>query len=192
MNKLMLDFDGTIFDSSRAFLKVYNSTVKNTGKESTLCWNFDDCGVQPQYIQRIFDSDLFAIHLNPYEGAIETIKELSKITEVNIVTIGTYSNIKNKIDVLDYFGLSKRVGMIPIIKPSDKGVVMDKSIITGNTILVDDHTSNLETCSAKYKVLFSYKGLDYDWQKGYEPQFKATEWNKEFYDMLVKMINDEM
>ena len=191
MKKLWLDFDNTVFDSTKAFLKAYNIMVEDTKKENSLYWNFNDANVKPEYIQQIFNSGLFFSYLKPYDGAIEVIKELSQITDVSFVTIGTYENIKTKIWLLqEVLKLSDNIGMIPIISPSNKPVIMNKSIIQDG-ILVDDNPTCLFSCWAEHKVLFSWQDKPYDWQKDYTPQYKMTAWDDKGYELLLKLIKGE-
>ena len=67
MKKLWLDFDNTVFDSTKAFLKAYNIMVEDTKKEDSLYWNFNDANVKPEYIQQIFNSGLLFSNLKPYD-----------------------------------------------------------------------------------------------------------------------------
>lgn len=189
-NKIYVDFDNTLFDSSKAFLQAYDVMVGRTNKTHTLCWDFDDCNIDKSKIASIFDSALFMTYLQPFEGALETLNKLAELTEVNIVTIGTYENIKSKIWKLETLDLTKNIGMIPIIKPKNKSVVMNKEIIP-NGILIDDHPNNLKSSNAEHKVLFSWQDKSYDWQKDYTPQYKMTAWNDEGYELLLKLIKGE-
>ena len=175
MNRpLYIDLDNTIFNSAKAFLQAYNVMFEDTGKEETLCWDFSDCNVDP-----------------PYYGALDVIKALSSETDVSIVTIGTYENIKHKIWLFECLGLTEYCGMIPIIKPENKDIVMNKEIISGRGVLVDDHPRNLKTSTIDKKVMFSYRDKPYDWQKDYNPQYKITNWDKKAYKLLLKLIKED-
>lgn len=192
MNRpLYIDLDNTIFNSAKAFLQAYNVMFEDTGKEETLCWNFSDCNVDPTKIRTVFDSSLFITYLKPYYGALDVIKALSSETDVSIVTIGTYENIKHKIWLFECLGLTKYCGMIPIIKPENKDIVMNKEIISGRGVLVDDHPRNLKTSTIDKKVMFSYRDKPYDWQKDYNTQYKITNWDKKAYKLLLKLIKED-
>ena len=192
MNKtLWLDFDNTIADSISAFLKTYNALIEDTGKEYSQCYNFEDCGVKNEHINKIFDTAYFFTVLNPYDNAIEMIKKLSEITEVNICTIGTWKNIKAKITWLEWQGLDKVVGFVPIVKAPNYPLAMNKKIIHSGVIL-DDNPKCLESSNANDKIMFTPHGLDYDWQKGYKSQYRVTEWNEETYQLLLKLIKEDI
>ena len=191
MNKLFLDFDDTFTPTGSTLLKTYESLTGEKMPDVALEWDFTDANINKEYIYKLFDSSILFDNLKPFDNTVETVKNLSKITDVNFVTIGTYKNIKLKIDFLEKLGLQNYVGMIPII--SNSKAVMNKSIIIGDAILVDDHPQNLITCSAKYKVLYSNNGLDYGWQRGYKDKFNynATKWDKTFENVLIDMIYDK-
>ena len=188
--KLYLDFDNTITDSPRAFLKAYNFLYENTGKEETLCWNFEDCKVAKDKIPEIFESAMFFTFLKPYPNAIEMIKELAQITDVSICTIGSFNNIKTKLWWLQCHDLDKYVGITPIVRPPHQQIIMNKSIIQDG-ILVDDNPICLSSCWAEHKVLFSWQDKPYDWQKDYAPQYKMTAWDDKGYELLLKLIKGE-
>lgn len=185
MQKLYVDFDNTIADTSAAFLETYSSLYGEVGKRETLFWDFRDCNVDPTKIMPIFSSELFFHNLKPYDGAVEALLKLSEITEVNIVTIGTYANISEKLKIMEKWGLSKSVGMIPIVKPNNKKVYMNKEIIP-NGIIIDDHPDNLDSSNAEYRLLFSHKGLPYDWQKGRRPYM--TQWDKATVSKIMQLV----
>ena len=192
MEELWLDFDNTVFDSTKAFLHTYNIMFEDTKKESTLCWDFNDCGVKKEYIKDVFNSSLFFTYLKPYENAIEIIKELAKTTRVNFITIGNYQNIRAKIWLLkEVLKITDEVGMIPIIIPDNKPIAMNKEIVQGG-ILLDDNPKNLITSKAKHKVLFSWQDKPYDWQENYIPEHKMTAWDNDGYNLLLKLIKGEM
>ena len=189
--KLWLYFDNVIADTAKAFLQAYNVIFENTGKEDTLCWNFDDANVVKEYIPQVFESGLFFQNLKPYPNAIETIKELAQMTDTTICTIGTWKNIKAKITWLEWHGLDKYVGIMPIVRPPHQSIIMNKSIIQGG-ILLDDNPKNLITSKAKHKVLFSWQDKPYDWQENYIPEYKVTAWDNDGYNLLLKLIKGEM
>ena len=188
--KLWLDFDNVIADTAKAFLQAYNVIYENTGKKDTLYWNFDDCGVKKEYIPKVFESGLFFTYLKPFPNAVEMIKELAQITDVSICTVSSWENLKSKIWWLQCHDLDKYVGITPIVRPSNKQIIMNKSIIQDG-ILVDDNPICLSSCWAEHKVLFSWQDKPYDWQKDYTPQHKMTAWDDKGYELLLKLIKGE-
>lgn len=175
--KLILDFDGTIVDSVKAFCSEYNIRYterpgfKPANPNNVVKWNLlDECPVCPD-IHEIFDSNEFFNRLEFMDGALEVIKELNEKYEIIICSIGTLKNISEKASWIEK--------NLPFIKNTilinNEGVKMDKSIINmEGAYFIDDVSSNLYSSNALVKICF---GKLAEWNENWT-SIRKYNWNE--------------
>jgi len=167
MEKLFIDFDGTIISSISTYCKTYNHLFRNelnfkeANPKLVKQYNMkDECPLvdSPLYI---FNQPYFFKHIEFMPDAEEVIKQLCKKYLTIICSIGTYENIalKSKFIQENMFYINDAVLII------NQGCEMNKQIVNmGNSIFLDDVESNLYSTNAKTKILF---GETYDWNKNW-------------------------
>lgn len=173
---LLLDYDGSIFDSPKAICKTYNLLFKNhigfIPADHTKLKQYDMKDLCPlcDDVLTLFETKLFFEFLEPFENAIEIIKLLAETLDITIVSVGTPENIKLKIDSFhQWFG--DLVKFVPIIS-YDRTCKMDKSPLDSNMkICLDDslecldsyHESNIKgrgVMATNFNIIY---GREYDW-----------------------------
>ena len=171
--KLFVDFDNTITNSTKAFCEIYNYIYeyhKNFVKarwEYVNEWDFkDECPLlkdDENMIQDIFASDAFFENLEFLnESTYEALRKLSERYEVILVTIGTFENIALKTQWI--------AENLPFIKECifivNNGCKMDKSTINMHGgIFLEDHYSNLKSSNASTKICV---GKTYSWNEKWD------------------------
>jgi len=174
---MFLDGDGTIFDSPKAFCKVYNHLYKNyndfipANPDLLNSWDFHDiCPLLYKYknhtVEEIFGMKELFDNLELFPNAYEVLKELSKKYELWLATIGTDDNLFNKIPYIKY--------KLPFIKNklyiNNSNSKMDKCILSPpfapfNSIFIDDVYSNLISANVQYKYCFGkVYSFNEEWQ----------------------------
>ena len=168
MKKIFIDFDNVIVNSTYVVTKILNKKYnKNVEWEDIRSYDFSDKfpETNKNEILEIFNSDEFFIlaKRSIYFNSKKVIEKLSKDFDVFILTIGTPMNIKLKIDFLkENFPFISKYIMILM-----DNVKMDKSIINmrKEDIIIDDVYSNIESSSAGNRILFSYGGIQTEWNE---------------------------
>ncbi|MDV3425792.1 MAG: HAD hydrolase-like protein [Bacillota bacterium] len=167
MQKLFLDFDGTITDSIKAYCNVYNKTYNEKTGYKRADYNLverydlkDECGLV-NHQEEIFSTKNYFQELEFFPGAYEVLQRLNTKYDLIICSIGTLTNISNK----SLWIKSKLPFIDNTILISTKllpgGIKTDKSSINmRGGIFIDDHQENLFTSDADYKICF---GRKYDW-----------------------------
>jgi len=163
--KLYIDIDATLVDSVKRFIEYYNKRYsQNINPIDIKKWDFSDkCKFKEvSEIEDIFADKEFYYDIDIFEDAIEVINRLRKRHEIIFVSIGTSENVINKIRFLNE--RFKGLNQVMLIKDY---VLMDKSIVNmEGGVFLDDHSGNLDSTNAKYKMLFEYgHRLDFnkDW-----------------------------
>lgn len=168
MKKIFIDFDNVIVNSTYVVTKILNKKYnKNVEWEDIRSYDFSDKfpETNKNEILEIFNSDEFFMLAKQsiYFNSKKVIEKLSKDFDVFILTIGTPMNIKLKIDFLkENFPFISKYIMILM-----DNVKMDKSIINmrKEDIIIDDVYSNIESSSAGNRILFSYGGIQTEWNE---------------------------
>jgi 5'(3')-deoxyribonucleotidase len=180
--KLILDFDNTIVNSTKAFCNVYNLSYcfnKNWVKADwTLSnvYNFEDvCPLlegKHEWVYPLFEHELFFKTLEFInENTKEVIEQVCKNYNVYICSIGTPKNL-----YLKSLWLQKHLPCIQqYVLLTNNGCKMDKSIVNmDDGWLLDDNNDNLMSSNAGCKISF---GKRYSWNKNWTG-WTCLDWNE--------------
>lgn len=168
--KLFLDFDNTIVDTIAAVVSLYNEDYAShegfvqIDPSEVTSWEFTECNLATyEEIDRYFGDKRFFQRVKLYPSAGQVLRSLSHRYDITIVSHGYASNLKLKEkwvkdnlfkEILDGSCNAEFIGV-------DWETHNDKSHVDmSNSIFVDDSIRNLETSSAKYKILY---GEYMDW-----------------------------
>ena len=168
--KLFLDFDNTIVDTIAAVVSLYNEDYVNhdgfvqIDPSEVTSWEFTECNLATyEEIDRYFGDKRFFQRVKLYPSAGQVLRSLSHRYDITIVSHGYASNlslkeewVKDKLfkEIFDNSCNAEFIGV-------DWETHNDKSHVDmSNSIFVDDSIRNLETSSAKYKILY---GEYMDW-----------------------------
>lgn len=185
MDKIFLDFDGTIVNSVKSFCDVYNwgysnnPNFKKADWAKVNKWNFsDECPLAKDNIEDIFASDAFFLHLDLMnENTLEVISRLKEKFDIIVCSIGTPGNISRKVGWIENILDIKDMVML-----SKEKADMGKSIVDmSGAILVDDHQDNLITSNADIKICF---GETKEWNKCWKG-LRVKDWTE-----LEELLND--
>lgn len=168
--KLFLDFDNTIVDTIAAVVSIYNEDYAShegfiqVDPKDVTSWEFTECNLATyEEIDKYFGDKRFFQRVKLYPSAGQVLRSLSHRYDITIVSHGYASNLKLKEgwvkDKLfkEIFDSSCNAEFIGV----DWETHNDKSHVDmSNSIFVDDSIRNLETSSAKYKILY---GEYMDW-----------------------------
>lgn len=168
--KLFLDFDNTIVDTIAAVVSLYNEDyVSHEGfvqvdPKDVTSWEFTECNLATyEEIDKYFGDKRFFQRVKLYPSAGQVLRSLSHRYDITIVSHGYASNLKLKEEWVkdklfkEIFDNSCNAEFIGV----DWETHNDKSHVDmSNSIFVDDSIRNLETSSAKYKILY---GEYMDW-----------------------------
>ncbi|WP_134111753.1 5' nucleotidase, NT5C type [Hypnocyclicus thermotrophus] len=187
--KIFIDIDGVLWNTEKAIVELYNKKYGyNADWRDVKDWNFSPAipaGTPDNVINDLFESDEVYSGNNTYEGAVEYIKKLNEeFEEVYFCTVGKNINNSKKLEMLKR--LIPEVKVITISFPYK--VLSDKSMINmQGAIFIDDHSSNLNSSNAKYKILFEPNDIK-NWNKKWEG-IRLKTW-KDVYNFIktVKSI----
>lgn len=181
--KIFIDIDGVLWNTAKSIVTLYNKRYGYNGNwEEAVEWNFSPA--IPSGTPEIVIDELFASHEiyegnHTIEGAIEYIDKLNaEFNNVYFCTVGKNINNSQKLKMLKR--LVPDVKVITISFPDE--VFADKSMINmEGSIFIDDHSKNLNSSNAKYKILFEPYGQK-NWNIGYEG-FRLKSW-EEVYNFV--------
>ena len=168
--KLFLDFDNTIVDTIAAVVSLYNEDYVNRdgfvaiNPEDVTSWEFIECNLATyEEIDKYFGDKRFFQRVKLYPSAGQVLRSLSHMYDITIVSHGYANNLKLKEEWVkdklfkEIFDNSCNAEFIGVNWETHN----DKSHVDmSNSIFVDDSIRNLETSSAKYKILY---GEYMDW-----------------------------
>jgi hypothetical protein len=160
--KLILDYDNTIVNSTKAFCESYNHLYKNELGFVPANWieskeyNFIDvCPLlngDVKKVRAIFESNVFFKFVQFMDDeTFKSLQILNDIYDIYICTIGTRKNI-----YLKHKWLMKNLPFLNhLVFISNSDLHMDKSIINmEDSIFIDDHSGNLDSSNASIKISF--------------------------------------
>ena len=168
--KLFLDFDNTIVDTIAAVVSLYNEDYAShedfvqVDPKDVTSWEFIECNLATyEEIDRYFGDERFFQRVKLYPSTGQVLRSLSHRYDITIVSHGYANNLKLKEEWVkdklfkEIFDNSCNAEFIGV----DWETHNDKSHVDmSNSIFVDDSIRNLETSSAKYKILY---GEYMDW-----------------------------
>lgn len=185
--KLFLDFDSTIAQSTKAFCETYNQLYCNhkdfipANHLKTKKWNLKDQCPLAQNTIDIFSHPKFFEVLEFMPNAEEVIKELCNKYQVVICSIGTFDNISLKSQWIK----NNMPYINNAILLNNEGIKMDKSTVQmEGSVFIDDVSSNLFSVNAELKILY---GQRFDWNKDWQGLW-CKDW-LEIADLLLKEVN---
>lgn len=190
--KIFIDIDGVLWNTAKSIVTLYNKKYGHNGKwEEALEWNFSPAipeGTSEKIIDELFESNQIYEGNHTIDGAVEYINILNQeFDNVYFCTVGKNINNSQKLKMLKR--LVPNVKVITISFPGE--VLADKSMINmAGSIFIDDHSKNLLSSNAKYKILFEPYG-EKNWNIGYSG-IKLKSW-KEVYDFIktLHLIEDK-
>ena len=196
MRKLILDFDNTVCNTNKAMIKSMNPYIKDSSKKvdensPSYYWSFKDLFPEThlRYIDILFNSQLLFSNMELYSNVYNVLEDLhNKGVQIYICTIGSYKNIKLKLD-----WLHNHLPFVDVIPIAQNNIVMNKAIVNmQNSIFLDDNVDCLNSSNADVKILYRYDGYITEKNRVWNG-YVATSWEDEdfiklLYDLLE--VND--
>ena len=192
MRKLVLDFDGTIANTTKAMIRSLNPYIKDVTQKvdensPSYYWSFKDLFPEThlRYIDILFNSELLFSNMELYSNVYNVLEDLhNKGVQIYICTIGSYKNIKLKLDYLH-----EQLPFVNVIPIAQNNIVMNKAIINmQNSVFVDDNVDCLNSSNADSKILYRHDGFITEKNKIWNG-YVATDWRDEdFIDLLYKLL----
>lgn len=190
MRKLVLDFDNTIVDTTRAMIRSMSPFIKDSSKKvdensPSYYWSFKDLFPEThlRYIDILFNSELLFSNMELYPNVYNTLKDLhNKGVQIYICTIGSYKNIKLKLDYLH-----EKLPFVEVIPIVQNNIVMNKAIINmENCVFLDDNCNCLNSSNADVKILYRHNGFLTEKNKVWNG-YTLTSWEDEDF---IKLLNN--
>lgn len=168
IKNLYIDFDGTIVNTIKSIVELYNEDFQYYKKFIPIkwweinTWDFTECNcTTPEYINTYFNQQRFFGKLTYMDLAKETLDELKDDYNIIIVSSGYSPNLKAK-----ELWIKKNLPYCKFIGVNLKEY-NDKSHINMSeaSVFIDDSANNLITSNAEMKICF---GDIYEWNKEWE------------------------
>lgn len=184
--RILIDFDNTITDTSRAYFDYYQEQTKDYSTEyleDKVSWNMANlCPLwsRQEQADNVYIQEGFFKHLKLYPNVIEILNKLkSEGHYLHIVSCHDSRGKRYKINwIKENLPMIDKITIIPI----DSGIQkFDKSNVYG-TILIDDKVDALESSKCKYKVLY---GL-YPWNEDCKKYRRIFNWI-ELYEYIKRI-----
>lgn len=172
MRTIWIDLDEVVYKSISKFIEIFNKKYNiNIDFKKVKKWDFSDvCKFQYEgEIEDIFAQEDFYKDIKLYENSIDVINNLKKNHQVKFISIGTPNNVINKIKTTT--SLFNDVSQIMLIKNSS--MFGKEDIDMRYSVLIDDHSKNLLSSNATFKILF-------------EPYENRMEYNKNWKGLVAK------
>ena len=192
MKKLILDFDNTIVDTTRAMIKAMNPYIKDVDKkvpEDSLsyCWSFADIFPKThlRYVDILFNSQHLFENMKLFPNVFNVLKDLhEKGVQIYICSIGSYKNIKLKLDYLH-----EQLPFVDVIPIAQNNIVMNKAIINmQNSVFMDDNCNCLNSSNADVKILYKHDNFTTEKNKIWNG-YTSTSWeDKDFIKLLYNLL----
>lgn len=194
--KIVIDFDNCSTDSIDAIVKAFN-TVDCTDygdSKSIRKWNMTDLipRADDKSIEQMFNSHLFWNNLKLYDGVLEFFEKYQD--RIIICSIGSMDN-----QILKLQWIKKHLPKVDLLPVITDMCVHPKSINKSwvdmsNCIYIDDSSFNLLNSNAIYKVMFSDRGFNCEWNYVAEEDvhlidFGADNWKQ--IDKIIQQIDEE-
>lgn len=167
LQTIVLDFDGTMVDSIKAYCTAYGEiyghrpSYKPANPDLVTRWDLKDQCPLENDPERMFASDNFWNNLELMPGAKDFFEKAKKYHDVWICSIGTPVNIAKKALWIEKNLNHKQI----ILLSKDKAIMGKDFVYFDNAVLIDDHEKNLFTSSIRKNICF---GKEYDWNKNWQ------------------------
>lgn len=192
MKKLVLDFDNSITNTTKAMVRSMNPFIKDSSKKvpedtPSYFWSFKDLFPEThmRYIDILFNSELLFDNMELFPNVYNVLKDLhEKGVQIYICTIGSYKNIKLKLD-----WLHEHLPFVEVIPIAQNNIVMDKAIINmTDCVFIDDNTDCLNSSNADVKILYRNDGYITEKNKVWN-SYTSTSWEDEdFIKLLYNLL----
>ena len=196
MKKLILDFDNTIVNTTKAMIRSMNPFIKDSSKKvdensPSYFWSFKDLFPEThmRYIDILFNSELLFSNMELFPNVYNVLEDLhNKGVQIYVCTIGSYKNIKLKLDYLH-----SHLPFVEVIPIAQNNIVMDKAIINmQNCVFIDDNTDCLNSSNADVKLLYRNDNFTTEknnvWNGYVSTSWEDEDFIKLLYDLLE--VND--
>lgn len=196
MKKLILDFDNTIVNTTKAMIRSLNPFIKDVTKKvdensPSYYWSFKDLFPEThlRYIDILFNSELLFDNMELYSNVYNVLKDLhEKNVMIYVCTIGSYKNIKLKLNFLH-----EKLPFVEVIPIVQNNIVMDKAIINmQNSVFIDDNCNCLNSSNADVKIAYRHDGFLTEknaiWNGYVSTSWEDEDFIKLLYDLLE--VND--
>jgi len=173
--KLFLDFDGTLCNSTKAYCETYELLFSNKKGYRKPDWTKvkqydlrDECPLVKS-THAMFSEYYFWELLDFMPNAFDQLNILKDYYDIIICSIGTLENLSKKAKWIQ----DKLPFIEDVILIKNTNNTMDKSIVNMTSgILVDDVASNLESSNAEIKICFDN---GFNWNADYK-YYKTYDW----------------
>ena len=196
MKKLILDFDNTICNTTKAMIRSLNPFIKNSFEKvdensPSYYWSFKDLFPEThlRYIDILFNSELLFSNMELYPNVYNVLEDLhNKGVQIYICTIGSYKNIKLKLNFLH-----ENLPFVNVVPIAQNNIVMNKAIINmENSVFIDDNTDCLNSSNADVKIVYRHENFVTErnnvWNGYVSTSWEDEDFIKLLYDLLE--VND--
>lgn len=190
MRKLILDFDNSITNTTKAMIRSMNPFIKNVTKKvdensPSYYWSFKDLFPEThlRYIDILFNSELLFSNMELFPNVYNVLEDLhNKGVQIYVCTIGSYKNIKLKLD-----WLHENLPFVDVIPIAQNNIVMNKAIINmENSVFIDDNTDCLNSSNADVKIVYRHENFVTERNNVWNG-YVATDWRDEDF---IKLLYD--
>ena len=164
IKKLYIDFDGTIVNTIKAIVDLYNEDFQYYKKFKPInwweinTWDFTECNcATPEYINTYFNQQRFFNRIEYMDWAKKILDELSDDYDITIVSSGYSPNL-----VAKALWINSKLPYCKFIGVNLKEYKDKSHIDMSDGIFIDDSSHNLITSNAKINICFGDK---YEWNK---------------------------
>ena len=164
IKKLYIDFDGTIVNTIKAIVDLYNEDFQYYKKFKPInwweinTWDFTECNcATPEYINTYFNQQRCFNRIEYMDWAKKILDELSDDYDITIVSSGYSPNL-----VAKALWINSNLPYCKFIGVNLKEYKDKSHIDMSDGIFIDDSSHNLITSNAKINICFGDK---YEWNK---------------------------
>ena len=192
MKKLILDFDNTLANTTKAMIKSMNPYIKDVTQKVdenkvAYYWSFADIFPKThlRYVDILFNSQQLFDNMTLFPNVFNVLEDLyNKGVQIYICTIGSYKNIKLKLD-----WLHENLPFVDVIPIAQNNIAMNKAIINmENCVFIDDNTDCLNSSNADIKIVYRHDGYMTQRNNVWNG-YVSTSWNDEdFIKLLYNLL----
>lgn len=192
MKKLILDFDNTLVNTTKAMIRSMNPYIKDVTQkvdENKLAyyWSFADIFPKThlRYVDILFNSKQLFDNMSLFPNVFNVLEDLhNKGVQIYICTIGSYKNIKLKLD-----WLHENLPFVDVIPIAQNNIAMNKAIINmTDSVFIDDNTDCLNSSNSDIKIVYRHDGYMTQRNNVWNG-YVSTSWeDKDFIDLLYDLL----